>query len=134
MLDAIERILGVLMPLLVASTTVYGGVLVAKLNKVKENVANVQTNVEQVQKDIITNHGSKNIGDAIDRLTTKVTVLGDNQDQLILDVKALKTHDAEVDSRLDTIEHASQETKDAVTDSIRVIKPFHTLVDKLKGK
>ncbi|QFP95353.1 membrane protein [Microbacterium phage YuuY] len=127
MLEVIERISAVLTPVLVAVITVYGGVLVAKLNKVK-------TNVEKVQTDIITNHGSKNIGDAIDRLTTKVSVISDNQDQLILDVKALKQHDTEVDSRLDTIEDSSRETKDAVTDSIRVVKPFHALVDKLKGK
>lgn len=127
MLEVIERISGVLTPVLVAVITVYGGVLVAKLNKVRTNVA-------QVQNDIITNHGSKNIGDAIDRLTTKVNVISDNQDQLRNDVRSLKRHDDEVDTRLDSIEQFSQDTKDAVTDSIRVIKPFHALVDKLKGK
>lgn len=127
MLEVIERILGVLTPLLVAVITVYGGVLVAKLNKVNNRV-------EKVQSDIITNHGSKNIGDAIDRLTTKVHVISDNQDQMILDVRALKVHDTEVDSRLDHIEGTSRDTQKAVTDSIRVVKPFHSLVDKLRSK
>ncbi|QDK02417.1 membrane protein [Microbacterium phage Nucci] len=127
MLEVIERIGAVLTPLFVAVITVYGGVMVAKINKVKANV-------EKVQSDIITNHGSKNIGDAIDRLTTRVMVISDNQDQLILDVKALKAHDAEVDTRLDNIDKSSQDTKDAVSDTIRVVKPFHALVDKLKGK
>ncbi|USH44774.1 membrane protein [Microbacterium phage Juanyo] len=127
MLEVIERIGAVITPVLVTVITVFGGVLVARINKVNNKV-------EKVQSDIVTNHGSKNIGDAIDRLTTRVMVISDNQDQLILDVKALKKHDAEVDTRLDHIEQSSQETKDAVTDSIRVVKPFHALVDKLKGK
>lgn len=126
MIEDIERILAALTPLLVAATAAFSGILVAKIN-------NVKNKVEKVQTDIITNHGSKNIGDAIDRLTTKVTVISDNQDQLILDVKALKQHDAEVDTRLDQIDESSRVTKDAVTDTIRVVKPFHKIVDKLKG-
>lgn len=127
MLEVIERIGAVITPILVTVITVFGGVLVARINKVNNKV-------EKVQSDIVTNHGSKNIGDAIDRLTTRVMVISDNQDQLILDVKALKQHDAEVDTRLDHIEQSSQETKDAVTDSIRIVRPFHAFVDKLKGK
>ncbi|QDF15753.1 membrane protein [Microbacterium phage Finny] len=126
MLEVIERIGAVLTPILVTVITVYGGVLVARINKVK-------TKVEKVQSDIITNHGSKNIGDAIDRLTTKVGAISENQDRLILDVAALKRHDAEVDTRLDNIDKASSDTRNAVTDTIRVVKPFHKLVDKLKG-
>ncbi|WNN93825.1 membrane protein [Microbacterium phage Zenitsu] len=126
MLEVIERIGAVLTPILVTVITVYGGVLVARINKVK-------TKVEKVQSDIITNHGSKNIGDAIDRLTTKVGAISENQDRLILDVAALKRHDAEVDTRLDNIDKSSTDTRNAVTDTIRVVKPFHKLVDKLKG-
>ncbi|AXH48596.1 membrane protein [Microbacterium phage Sansa] len=126
MLEVIERIGVVLTPILVTVITVYGGVLVARLNKVNNKV-------EKVQSDIITNHGSKNIGDAIDRLTTKVGAISENQDRLILDVAALKRHDAEVDTRLDNIDKSSTDTRNAVTDTIRVVKPFHALVDKLKG-
>ncbi|AUX83362.1 membrane protein [Microbacterium phage Eleri] len=126
MLEVIERIGAVLTPILVTVITVYGGVLVARLNKVNNKV-------EKVQSDIITNHGSKNIGDAIDRLTTKVGAISENQDRLILDVAALKRHDAEVDTRLDNIDKSSTDTRNAVTDTIRVVKPFHKLVDKLKG-
>lgn len=133
MLEVFERILNALTPLLVAVTAAGGGILVAKINKIKTQVAEASAKVSQVQTDIVTNHGSKNIGDAIDRLTTHVFDISAKQDQLILDVAALKDHDTEVDSRLDHIEQSSQETKDAVTDSIRVVKPFRALIDRLKG-
>ncbi|UVG34592.1 membrane protein [Microbacterium phage Cheeto1] len=97
MLEAIERILAAVTPLLVAATTVYGGVLVAKINK-------VNTKVDKVQKDIITNHGSKNIGDAIDRLWEKLGVVSDNQQDLIENVKKLHAQDDVLEGRMSAIE------------------------------
>lgn len=97
MLEAIERILGALTPLLVAATTVYGGVLVAKINK-------VNTKVDKVQKDIVTNHGSKNIGDAIDRLWEKLDNVSYNQQELIDNVKKLHAQDDVLEGRMNAIE------------------------------
>lgn len=133
MLEVVERILNALTPLLVALTTVYGGVLVAKINKVQKETKEANAKVAQVQQDIVTNHGSKNIGDAIDRLWEKLTKVSTTQDTLVRDVKELKDRDQAMDERLETIENAAGATKDAVTDSIRIVKPFHKLVDKLKG-
>uniref|UniRef100_A0AAU6R5Y3 Nucleoporin n=1 Tax=Micrococcus phage Olihed TaxID=3092209 RepID=A0AAU6R5Y3_9CAUD len=97
MVEAIERILGALTPLLVAATTVYGGVLVAKINK-------VNTKVDKVQKDIVTNHGSKNIGDAIDRLWEKLGTISDNQQDLIESVGRLRANDDALSGRVSAVE------------------------------
>jgi cytochrome c556 len=133
MLEAIERILNALTPLLVALVAAYGGVLVAKVNKVQRETKATHAKVEQVQNDIITNHGSKNIGDAIDRLWETLSDVKATQDTLVQDVQELKDQDRSLDARLDNIEHASEETKEAVTDSIRIPKPLHALVEKIKG-
>lgn len=119
------QILEVLTPILVAVVTAYGAVLVAKVSK--------------LQKDIKTNHGSKNLGDAIDRIWSKVDVISENQDGLITTVHAMKRHDKELDRRLTDLEETSQETretsqdtKDAVTDTIRVIRPIHRFTKRRK--
>jgi methylthioribose-1-phosphate isomerase len=59
-----------LTPLAVAMTAAYGAVLVAKVTKVQKDVKTTTDKVDEVKRDIVTNHGSKNLGDAIDRLTT----------------------------------------------------------------
>ncbi|QDP44078.1 membrane protein [Microbacterium phage McGalleon] len=134
MLEAIERILNALTPLLVALVAAYGGVLVAKVNKVQKDTTEAKKKVEQVQKDIITNHGSKNIGDAIDRLWEKLLDVSKTQDGLVEDVKSLKDQDRALDERLDVIEHAAEGTKEAVSGSIRVVRPFQGLIDKITHK
>ncbi|QNL31037.1 membrane protein [Microbacterium phage Kauala] len=104
MLEVIERILGALMPLMVAVTTAYGAVLVAKVNKIKKEATETNAKVAQVQSDIITNHGSKNLGDAIDRLTSKVGVISDNQDDLIATVKGMQARDTALETRMSALE------------------------------
>lgn len=95
------------MPLLVAAVTALGGIMVAKLNRVQKDSAEAVKKVDKVQQDIITNHGSKNIGDAIDRLTTKVQVIGDNQDDLIRTVKGMQARDEALEHRMTAVEHRS---------------------------
>lgn len=106
MLEAIERILSALTPIFVAATTAYGAVLVAKINKVQKDAKDTNEKVAKVQSDIITNHGSKNLGDAIDRLTDKVGRISDNQDDLIKTVKGMQARDESLEARMASMEHA----------------------------
>ncbi|QBZ73251.1 membrane protein [Microbacterium phage Theresita] len=106
MLEAIERILSVLTPVFVAATTAYGAVLVAKISKVQKDTKATNEKVTKVQKDIVTNHGSKNLGDAIDRLTTKVNTISDNQDDLISTVKGMQARDESLEARMLSMEHS----------------------------
>lgn len=104
MLEVIERILGALMPLMVAATTAYGAVLVAKVNKIKKEASETNVKVAQVQANIITNHSSKNLGNAIDQLTDKVQVISDNQDELIATVKGMQARDTALEARMSAVE------------------------------
>ncbi len=106
MLEAITSILGVLTPVFVAATTAYGAVLVAKIGKVQKDARATNEKVTKVQQDIVTNHGSKNLGDAIDRLTTKVGVISDNQDDLIQTVKGMQARDESLEARMASMEHS----------------------------
>ncbi|QDF15989.1 membrane protein [Microbacterium phage MonChoix] len=108
MLEAVKTIIDSLMPLFVAVVTVYGGIMVAKLNKVQKETQATNARVAQVQNDIITNHGSKNLGDAVDRLTTHVNVMSDNQDDLIATVKGMQSRDEALEARMNATEHALQ--------------------------
>lgn len=104
MLEVIERIIGNLMPIMVAATTAYGAVLVAKVNKINKEASETHAKVSQVQQDIVTNHESKNLGDAIDRLTTKVECISDNQDELIATVKSIQARDTALEARMSAVE------------------------------
>lgn len=104
MLEVIERIIGNLMPIMVAATTAYGAVLVAKVNKINKEASETHAKVTKVQQDIVTNHESKNLGDAIDRLTTKVECISDNQDELIATVKSIQARDTALEARMSAVE------------------------------
>lgn len=104
MLDAIAKILEILTPVFVAATTAIGAVLVAKIGKVQKDARATNEKVTKVQRDIITNHGSKNLGDAIDRLTTKVEGIADNQDDLISTVNDMQARDASLEARMSSME------------------------------
>lgn len=57
----------------------FGNDIIALL---KENTAvtrEANATAEHISKSIVTNHGSKNLGDAIDRLTSEVWSIRDNQ-------------------------------------------------------
>lgn len=96
MLDDIMRVIEVLMPAFVVIVTVYGGIMVAKLNK--------------VQKNMVTNHGSTSLGNAIDLLRTKVDAMADNQDELISTVKQMHQRDKSLDERLGKVEEVVHDT------------------------
>lgn len=123
MLEVIERILGDLMPLMVAATTAYGAVLVARVNNLKKESEETHAKVSQVQADIVTNHSSKNLGDAIDRLTDKVQVISDNQDELIATVKGMQARDTALEARMSAVEqHRFPDSSHAPTGPVHIKK------------
>lgn len=93
--QALSHLLGFLTPVMVAIITAYSAVLVAKVNK--------------VQKDITTNHGSKNIGDAIDKLSTQVDRIDKNQDMLLTSVSAIQRKGKVLSTRVDTLTEATNQ-------------------------
>lgn len=112
MLESLRSLIESLTPLLVAMTTAYGAVLVAKVTKVQKDIKTNVAKVAEVQRDIKTNHGSKNLGDAIDRLTTKVEVIGDNQDALIETVKGMQLRDEALEGRMNAVDRANRQRTD----------------------
>lgn len=78
-MESLMKLIESLTPLLVAMTAAYGAVLVAKVTKVQKDVKATTDKVDEVKRDIITNHGSKNLGDAVDRLTTCVFEIKEDQ-------------------------------------------------------
>lgn len=60
----------------------FGGQLIALAHEGNDTAAAAHLEVKQVAESIVTNHGSKNIGDAIDRLTVKLDDLGDRMEAL----------------------------------------------------
>ena len=97
MLELTLKLLNALTPLFVAMVTAYGAVLVAKVSK--------------LQRDIKTNHGSRNLGHAIDIIRTKVELIEDNQDDLIESVKKLHRTDSILKERLDDLESQDDEAQ-----------------------
>lgn len=108
MIDVLVTILQVLTPLLVAGTTGFCAILVAKIGKVQKDTKSVNEKVDKVQNDIITNHGSKNLGDAIDRLTDKVSSIAEGQDDLMLNIRSLRSRDESLEARLNSVEHSKK--------------------------
>ena len=53
----------------------YGKQLLDLTAEGNERVKNVDSTATQISEDIVTNHGSKNLGDAVDRLTESVHLL-----------------------------------------------------------
>lgn len=86
---AIE-IVAAISPVLVAIITVLGSVVVTK--------------IERLHKDMQTNRGSANIGDAIDLIRDRVDTLNANQLEIMKDVRVMKNQDTHILSRLTTLE------------------------------
>lgn len=84
------EIVAAISPILVAIITVLGSVVVTK--------------IERLQKDMRTNRGSANIGDAVDLIRDRVDALNANQLELMKDVRVMKNRDTHILSRLDTLE------------------------------
>lgn len=84
------ELLSILTPVLVAATTAFGAVLVAK--------------VQRMQKYMTTNHGTAGLGDATDKILEKVESISDQQQEIILAIDALKSRDAAIEARMKAIE------------------------------
>ena len=84
------ELLSILTPVLVAATTAFGAVLVAK--------------VQRMQRDMTTNHGTAGLGDATDKILDKVESISDQQQEIILAIDALKSRDAAIEARMKAIE------------------------------
>ena len=84
------EIVAAISPVLVAIITVMGSVVVTK--------------IERLQKDIRTNRGSANLGNAIDLIRDRVDTLNANQLELMKDVRVMKSQDTHILSRLTTLE------------------------------
>jgi len=75
---------------MVAIVAAYSSILVAKISR--------------VQKDIKTNHGTANIGQAIDVIRSRVDVIATSQADVIKVVKEMNDADKAVHSKIDKIE------------------------------
>lgn len=89
------EIVAAISPILVAIITVMGSVVVTK--------------IERLQKDIRTNRGSTNLGDAIDLIRDRVDTLNANQLELMTDVRVMKRQDTHILSRLAALEERMSE-------------------------
>ena len=89
------EIVAAISPILVAIITVMGSVVVTK--------------IERLQRDIRTNRGSANLGDAIDLIRDRVDTLNANQLELMKDVRVMKRQDMHILSRLATLEERVSE-------------------------
>lgn len=75
---------------MVAVVAAHSSVLVAKLNR--------------VQKEIKTNHGTSNIGNAIDVIRSRVDVIATSQADVIRVVKEMNKADKDLYDKIDRIE------------------------------
>lgn len=89
------EIVAAISPILVAIITVMGSVVVTK--------------IERLQKDIRTNRGSANLGNAIDLIRDRVDTLNANQLEIMKDVRVMKNQDTHILSRLTTLEERVSE-------------------------
>lgn len=97
-MDFIFDLLTVLSPIMVAVVAAYSSVLVAKLNR--------------VQKDIKTNHGTANIGQAIDVIRSRVDVIATSQADVIKVVKEMNKADENLNKKIDRIEDRIESIED----------------------
>lgn len=97
-MDFIFDLLTVLSPIMVAVVAAYSSVLVAKLNR--------------VQKDIKTNHGTANIGQAIDVIRSRVDVIATSQADVIRVVKEMNKADENLNNKIDRIEDRIESIED----------------------
>ena len=85
------ELLSILTPVLVAATTGFSAVLVAK--------------VQRMQRYMTTNHGTAGLGDATDKILEKVESISDQQQEIILAIDALKSRDAAIEARMKSLEN-----------------------------
>lgn len=90
-MDVLFDLLTILSPIMVAVVAAYSSVLVAKISR--------------VQKDIKTNHGTANIGQAIDVIRSRVDVIATSQADVIKVVKEMNKADEDLNNKIDRIEN-----------------------------
>lgn len=90
--------LTILSPIMVAMVAAHSSVLVAKLNR--------------VQKEIKTNHGTSNIGNAIDVIRSRVDVIATSQADVIRVVKEMNKADKSLNDKIDRIEDRIENIED----------------------
>jgi|SRR5690625_3012759 len=89
-MEGLLVILDTLSPVLVASVGAYSAITVAKLSK--------------MQKDIKTNHGTANIGEAIDIIRSRVDSIGASQLRMANSIDELRLRDEDTADKLEYIE------------------------------
>lgn len=89
-MEGLLVILDTLSPVLVASVGAYSAITVAKLSK--------------MQKDIKTNHGTANIGEAIDIIRSRVDSIGASQLRMANSIDELRLQDEDTADKLEDIE------------------------------
>lgn len=97
-MDVIFDLLTILSPIMVAVVAAYSSVLVAKISR--------------VQKDIKTNHGTANIGQAIDVIRSRVDVIATSQADVIRVVKEMNKADENLNNKIDRIEDRIESIED----------------------
>ena len=94
---SLTGVLSALSPVMVAAVGAYSAITVAKLTK--------------VQKDIKTNHGTANIGEAIDVIRSRVDAISLSQDAMSASIDHIRFRSDDLSNRMDSLESSVQEVK-----------------------
>ena len=89
-MELLAAVFDALSPILVALVGAYSAITVAKLTK--------------MQKDIKTNHGSSNIGEAVDIIRARVDSISLSQARIMEHIDHLKLNDEKTASKIQDIE------------------------------
>lgn len=94
---ALTGVLSALSPVMVAAVGAYSAITVAKLTK--------------MQKDIKTNHGTANIGEAVDIIRSRVDGISLSQDTMSAGIENLRNRSDELHNRMESLENMVQDVK-----------------------
>lgn len=97
MMLALTGVLSALSPVMVAAVGAYSAITVAKLTK--------------MQKDIKTNHGTANIGEAVDIIRSRVDGISLSQDTMSAGIENLRNRSDELHNRMESLENMVQDVK-----------------------
>lgn len=89
-MELLAVVFDALSPVLVALVGAYSAITVAKLTK--------------MQKDIMTNHGTSNIGEAVDIIRSRVDSISLSQARIMEDIDHLKLNDEKTASKICDVE------------------------------
>lgn len=94
---ALTGVLSALSPVMVAAVGAYSAITVAKLTK--------------MQKDIKTNHGTANIGEAVDIIRSRVDGISLSQDTMSAGIENLRNRSDDLYNRMESLENMIQDVK-----------------------